>query len=876
MIEKTFQFQTLEAHIYQQWEDQGVFACDPESQKQPYVIMMPPANVTGRLHLGHALTYTLQDVLVRFKRLSGFDVLWQPGTDHAGIATQMVVEQQLATQGLSRQDLGRENFINQVWLWKEESGQMIVSQQRRMGVSPDWSRQRFTMDEGLSHAVLKVFVNLYQQGLIYRGKRLVNWDTCLQTAISDLEVITREVKGHLWYIRYPLVDNPKEAIIVATTRPETLLGDVAIAVHPEDPRYQALIGKKVKLPLTERSIPIIADTYSQPDKGSGAVKITPGHDFNDFEVGKRHDLPIINILTAAGLLNDQVPHAYQGMTTEKARTKVIQDLEEQNLLDHVEPITHAVPYGDRSGVIIEPWLTDQWFIDAKTLAQPAIEAVEKGETKFIPSHWTATYFEWLRNIQPWCISRQLWWGHQIPAWYGPDGQVFVAETEAEAYDAAQKSYGSSVALIRDPDVLDTWFSSALWPFSTLGWPEKTVELTRYYPTDVLITGFDIIFFWVARMMMMGLHFAGKVPFRDVYIHALVRDEQGQKMSKSKGNIIDPLDIVERYGCDAVRMTLTANATPGRDIKVGESRLEGYRNFMTKLWNAARFLEMNTCHFDPEFVPLACKHILNRWIVSEVTQLAAHVSKSLDMYRFDEATSHIYHFLWGTYCDYYLEFLKPVFSEDSSVSRESKKTAAWAFTEFLKIAHPFIPFITETLWQTFVPAGGLLTQQKWPLYDSSDYRDETAQAEMRWTMDIINQIRSLRATFRIPPATFLTVSTHEKTLHDRLERQKSLICRLARLTDIHLSLKSEKALTFLCEGVSFCLHVGEHIDVKEEVARLQREISHHETEIAQNEKKLNNPDFRARAKAEVVSEIEDRLKTALNAKTLKLKYLEQLS
>lgn len=874
MLEKTFPFKDLETQIYQQWEAQGIFSCDPKSQKQPYVIMMPPANVTGRLHVGHALTYTLQDVLVRFKRLSGYDVLWQPGTDHAGIATQMVVERQLAEQGLSRQDLGREEFVKRVWQWKDESGDMITGQQRRMGISPDWGRQRFTMDEGLSHAVLKVFVTLYNQGLIYRGKRLVNWDTHFQTAISDLEVVTQEVKGHLWYIRYPLADHPEEAIIVATTRPETLLGDVAVAVHPDDPRYQALIGKHVQLPLTGRSIPIIADTYSQPDKGSGAVKITPGHDFNDFEVGKRNDLPVINILTATGLLNDAVPAVYQGLTTDKARVKVLEDLEALGLLDRIEPITHAVPFGDRSGVVVEPWLTDQWFVDAETLAKPAIEAVEKGKTQFIPAHWDATYFEWLRNIQPWCVSRQIWWGHQIPAWYGPDGQVFVAETELQAREEAQKFYGAPVELIRDPDVLDTWFSSALWPFSTLGWPDKTPELARYYPTSVLITGFDIIFFWVARMMMMGLHFTEQIPFKHVYIHALVRDERGQKMSKSKGNIIDPLDILDRFGCDAVRMTLAANATPGRDVKMGDSRIEGYRNFMTKLWNAARFLEMNACQFNPEFVPSACEQQLNRWIMSEVTQLATNVSKSLEVYRFDEAASQIYHFLWGTYCDYYLEFLKPVFAEDSEASRESRETASWVFTEFLKIAHPFIPFITEKLWQAFVPTGGLLTQQKWP---ATTYNDAPAKAEMRWTIEIISQVRSLRASFGIPPAIFLSVSTEEKAIVERLERQKALICRLARLNDMSLAScpPTERVLTFLCEGVSFRLHVGEHIDVDGEIARLHREITQHDADIAVCEKKLENPDFRARAKPEVVEETQDRLQAALNAKNQKAACLEQL-
>ena len=594
MLNKTFDPADVEARWYPVWEAAGAFAADPDSNLAPYTIMMPPPNVTGSLHMGHALTFTLQDVLVRYQRMRGRDVLWQPGTDHAGIATEIVVENQIIEQGGAKRDLGRERFIERVWQWKEESGGTITRQLRRLGASPDWRRERFTMDPGLAAAVRRVFVALYREGLVYRDKRLVNWDPEMHTVISDLEVESRETKGFLWHLRYPVEEVPGQFIIVATTRPETMLGDTGVAVHPDDARFAGLVGKHVRLPLVDRLIPIVADEYADPETGSGAVKITPAHDFNDFEVGRRHGLALLNIFDADARLNDAVPEAYRGLDRFAARKKVVAELEAAGLLDRVEDHVLMVPHHDRSGVVIEPWLTDQWFCDARVLAAPAIAAVEDGRTRFVPRQWENTFFEWLRNIQPWCVSRQLWWGHQIPAWYGPDGAVFVAESEAEAQAEAAANYGRPVSLRRDEDVLDTWFSSALWPFSTLGWPQETRELARYYPGDVLVTGFDIIFFWVARMMMMGLHFMGEVPFRTVYIHALVRDERGQKMSKSRGNIIDPLQLIDRYGCDALRFTLAALAAPGRDIKLAESRVEGYRNFATKLWNAARYAQMNGC------------------------------------------------------------------------------------------------------------------------------------------------------------------------------------------------------------------------------------------------------------------------------------------
>ena len=644
MLEKTYNHADIEPRISQTWEDAQAFraghALSVNPKAEPFSIVIPPPNVTGSLHMGHALNNTLQDVLARFERMRGRDVLWQPGTDHAGIATQSLVERQLTEkQQPSRRELGREEFLKRVWAWKEHSGGTIVNQLKRLGASCDWSRERFTMDEGLSRAVIKVFVDLYNQGLIYKDKRLVNWDPKLQTAISDLEVVPVETKGHLWYFKYPIKDAgelEKKFIIVATTRPETMLGDTAVAVNPKDERWKPYVGKTVILPLVGREIPIIADDYADPEQGTGAVKITPAHDFNDFEVGRRHDLELINILTETGKLNDSVPEAYRGMDRFAARKKVVADLEALELVEKIEPYVLKVPYGDRSHEVIEPFLTDQWYVDAKTLAQPALEVVREGKTQFIPENWRNVYFQWLENIQPWCISRQLWWGHQIPAWYGPDGHIFVAHDETEAHAQAAKHYGKPAELTRDEDVLDTWFSSALWPFSTMGWPDETPELERYYPTSVLVTGFDIIFFWVARMMMMGMHFMKDVPFRDVYIHALVRDEKGAKMSKSKGNVVDPLHVMEDYGADALRFTMAAMAAQGRDIKLSMQRIEGYRNFATKLWNAARFCEMNGCVRRADFDPTKAETILNKWIYAEANATAAAVTEAIENYRFNDA------------------------------------------------------------------------------------------------------------------------------------------------------------------------------------------------------------------------------------------------
>lgn len=892
MLEKSFVPQEIEKKIYDQWEKSGVFACDLTrdgklTNRPVYTIMMPPPNVTGNLHLGHALTYTLQDLMVRFKRMTGYDVLWQPGTDHAGIATQMVVERNLEKDGIKGRDLGREKFLERVWAWKEESGGAIVTQQRRLGISPDWSRQRFTMDEGLSIAVRKVFVELYRQELIYRDKRLVNWDSKFQTAVSDLEVIQQETKGNLWYIHYPLAENPSEKITIATTRPETMLGDTAVAVHPEDSRYQHLIGKMITLPLTGRQIPIVADEYCDPEKGSGAVKITPAHDFNDFEVGKRHNLPMMNILDANACLNESVPEAYRGMTVSQARKKILEDLEALELLGEIEAITHTVPHGDRSGVEIQPWLTDQWFLDAATLAKPALTAVQEGKTKFVPEFWVNTYYEWLNNIQPWCISRQLWWGHQIPAWFGPDRYIFVAESEEEALQQAKEHYGKEVDLKRDDDVLDTWFSSALWPFSTLGWPANTPDLKRYYPTDVLCTGFDIIFFWVARMMMMGLHFMKDIPFKTVYIHALVRDEKGAKMSKSKGNVIDPLMLMDKYGTDAVRYTLCSLATPGRDMKLGESRVEGSRNFMTKLWNSARFLQMNGCervdHFDPTSVTLT----VNQWIISELAQLASRVYNSIESYRFDDASSDLYRFLWGTYCDFYLEFLKPIFAnvEDETSLQESRATSAWVMGEFLRIAHPVMPFITEELWKSFGDQTPLISAS-WPEYGRQEvdaqFVNADSQAEMAWLVDLISQIRSRRVEFNVPVSAQIALEVYEVTdqLRQRVDRHDVILKRLGRLSHIHLhqghpeSLKG--AVQFIVENTTFVLPLADTIDIAAEIERFQKEMQALDKEINSLGGRLSNQDFVRKAKAEVIEDAKERLSAAHLAKEKVAQALERLA
>jgi len=872
MLEKTFNPAEVEAKHYARWEQGGYFACNPDSRAAPFTIMMPPPNVTGSLHMGHALTFTLQDVLVRYERMRGRDVLWQPGTDHAGIATQMVVERQLAEKGIVLQRLGaranlqtidRAAFVKKVWEWKRESGGTIIRQLRRLGASADWARERFTMDEGLSEAVRKVFVDLHRQGLIYRDQRLVNWDPKLHTAISDLEVEAREVKGHLWHLRYPIDGEEGRYIVVATTRPETMLGDTAVAVHPDDERYKDLISKNVRLPLVGRLIPIVADEHADPATGSGAVKITPAHDFNDFEVGRRHSLPMINIFDADARLNDKVPADYCGLSREEARKKVVADLEAAGLIDKVEPHQLTMPYGDRSGVVIEPWLTDQWYVNAAKLAEPAIAAVESGRTKFVPEQWTATYFQWMRNIQPWCISRQLWWGHQVPAWYGPDGEIFVAMDEAEAAAAAAKHYGKATALKRDEDVLDTWFSSALWPFSTLGWPEKTRELARYYPGDVLVTGFDIIFFWVARMMMMGLHFMGEVPFGTVYIHALVRDEFGHKMSKSKGNIIDPLELIDKFGCDAVRFTLAALAAPGRDVKLAASRVEGYRNFATKLWNAARFCQVNGCLPDPAFDPARCRQQVNRWAVGRIVDLARRVDQALAEFKFNEAAHALYHSVWGEFCDWYLEFAKPIITgADADAIAETRAAVAWALGQLLHLLHPIMPFITEELWQQVLDGKTPLIVAAWPSYDPK-LADRAAMAELDWIVQLVSEIRAVRAEMNVPPGAQLPAILRDAgpDAEARLAEHGELVCRLARLTEIKSGGTASGAVQVVVEGATVMLSLAGHVDVDKERARLSKEIDRVAGEAGKIERKLANADFVAKAPPEVVEDQRDRLAEA---------------
>jgi valyl-tRNA synthetase len=867
MLEKTYQPGEIEDKHYRAWEEAGLFACGgARDNADPFTIVIPPPNVTGSLHMGHALNNTLQDILIRYNRMKGRDALWQPGTDHAGIATQMVVERQLAEEGKTRHDLGRDKFIERVWDWKAQSGGTITGQLRRLGASCDWSRERFTMDDGLSAAVRKVFVDLYKQGLIYRDKRLVNWDPKLHTAISDLEVEQREANGKMWYFKYPVDGESGRFVTVGTTRPETMLGDTGVAVHPEDDRFKDLIGKHVMLPIVGRRIPIVGDEYADPEKGSGAVKITPAHDFNDFEVGRRNKLKLVNIFDANATLNDNAPEAYRGLDRYAARDKVVAEMESLGLLEKVEDNAMTIPYGDRSGEVIEPWLMDQWFVDAARLAGPAITAVEQGKTTFVPKQWENTYYEWMRNIQPWCISRQIWWGHQIPAWFGPDGEIFVAETEDEAKAQAHANYGKDVELKRDPDVLDTWFSSALWPFSTLGWPEQTPELGRYYPTDVLITGFDIIFFWVARMMMMGIHFMGEVPFHTVYIHALVRDEHGQKMSKSKGNIIDPLELIEKFGADALRFTLTAFAAQGRDVRLSEQRVEGYRNFCTKLWNAARFCEMYECRPAAGFNPAAVTETVNKWIVGKTVEAERAVAGAIEAYRFNDAAHGVYHFTWGTFCDWYLEFIKPVLmGEDTPAKAETRATAAWVLDQILHLMHPISPFITEELWgQMAAERQSPMITAPWPeLADS--LVDANANAEMDWVVRLVGQVRALRNEMNVPvKAEIPLLLKGPGELATRcMATHAEQIKRLARLTSIEALAGDVPAgsVQDVIDEATLVLPVADVIDVAAERQRLEKEIAKQQAEIDRFEKKLSNEKFVANAPDAVVEAEREKLADA---------------
>ncbi|HEX4553337.1 MAG TPA: valine--tRNA ligase [Xanthobacteraceae bacterium] len=914
MIDNRYQPADIEARIGAAWEDAQAFRAGRPDRlaAAPYCIVIPPPNVTGSLHMGHALNNTLQDVLCRFERMRGRDVLWQPGTDHAGIATQMVVERQMMErQEPGRRDIGREKFVEKVWAWKAESGGIIVNQLRRLGASCDWSRERFTMDEGLSRAVVKVFVALYNEGLIYKDKRLVNWDPKLLTAISDLEVQQVETKGHLWHIRYP-IEGSDDSIVVATTRPETMLGDTAVAVHPDNERLRHLIGKTAILPLVGRKIPIIGDDYADPEKGTGAVKITPVHDFNDFEVGKRHRLPQVNVLDDEGRLDldgnsafvEDVPPSAELDATLKlhgrdrfaARKLIVARLEELGLIDKIEPHTHMVPHGDRSAAVIEPRLKDQWYLNAKALAVGAIAAVREGKTVFVPKNWEKTYFEWMENIQPWGISRQLWWGHQIPAWYGPDGKVFVAETEAEAVSRALAYYEETGALrhhqardmaedpakrtpflLRDEHVLDTWFSSGLWPFTTLGWPDQTPELERYYPTDVLVTGFDIIFFWVARMMMLGLHFMKEVPFRTVYIHALVRDEKGAKMSKSKGNVIDPLHLIDDYGADALRFTLAAMAAQGRDIKLSTQRVEGYRNFATKFWNACRFAEMNDCVTVEGFNPGAAKETINRWIAHETSNAALSVTEAIVGYRFNDAATAAYRFVWNIYCDWYLELAKPVLlGPDGDAKSETRAMVAWVRDEVLKLLHPFMPFVTEELWAvTAQPKRkNLLALTEWP--SGPGYFDAKAEAEIGWVIDVISAIRSVRAEMNVNVPLPLVLAGVSDQVWSRSQRWSEFLKRMARISDIAKAPAYKPGtVQIVVRGETIGLALAGLIDISAERARLEKEIAKAEADIARVDAKLGNANFVARAPEEVVEEEKEKREEAQARKQKIAEALERL-
>ncbi len=906
MLEKTYDAKAVEPKIAKIWEEADAFRAGAGSEEgaEAFTIVIPPPNVTGSLHMGHALNNTLQDILVRFERMRGKNVLWQPGMDHAGIATQMVVERRLAEKKIHRRDLTREEFIEKVWEWKAESGGAIFNQLKRLGASADWSRERFTMDEGLSKAVLEVFVTLYKEGLIYKDKRLVNWDPKLLTAISDLEVEQKEVDGNLWHFRYPVegrtydAEDPATFITVATTRPETMLGDTAVAVHPEDERYRDLVGKNVILPIVGRKIPIVADEYSDPEKGTGAVKITPAHDFNDFEVGKRHKLPAINVLTVEAAINindnedflagiDSTPerqavwNSLHGLDRFAARKRVVELMEEGGFLGKIEPHRHQVPHGDRGGVPIEPYLTDQWYVNAAELAKPAMASVREGRTNFVPKNWEKTYFDWMENIQPWCISRQLWWGHQIPAWYGPDGTIFVEKSEEEALDTAIQHYLAHEGpwkawveeklenfepgdiLTRDEDVLDTWFSSALWPFSTLGWPDRTPELKTYYQTDVLVTGFDIIFFWVARMMMMGLHFMDEEPFHTVYVHALVRDKNGAKMSKSKGNVIDPLDLIDEYGADALRFTLAIMAAQGRDVKLDPARIAGYRNFGTKLWNATRFAEMNEVARDDDFWLGDARLAVNRWILTELTRTARAVTEGIASYRFNEAAAAAYKFVWNQFCDWYLELLKPVFmGDDEAAKAESRAAVAFVLDEIYKLLHPFMPFMTEELWAETAGEGAerssLLCHAAWP---DPDFEDAESAADVNWLIDLVTGIRSVRSEMNVPPAAIapLVVIGADAMTRERLARHDSAIKRLARVGEVSLAESAPKGAAQIVLGeATVCLPLGSLIDLKAEAARLQKEVAKVTEEIARLAKKLSNEKFVANVPEDVVAAEREKL------------------
>lgn len=908
-MDKTFQPANIETRWYEQWEHSGYFA--PQGGDEPYSIMIPPPNVTGSLHMGHGFQEAIMDALIRYHRMAGYDTLWQVGTDHAGIATQMVVERQLEAQGTDRHEIGREAFVDKVWDWKETSGGTITQQLRRLGSSPDWSRERFTMDEGFSSAVEETFIRLFDEGLIYRGQRLVNWDPALHTAISDLEVISEEEQGHMWHFRYPLADGSGH-LVVATTRPETMLGDAAVAVHPDDERYRHLVGAEVALPLCDRTIPIIADSYVDPEFGTGCVKITPAHDFNDYEVGQRHDLPLHNIFTADAAIGDAAPEFYHGLDRFSARERVVEDMRQLGLLDKVDDHLLKIPRGDRSGVVIEPFLTKQWYVDAKALAGPAIDAVENGSIRFVPQQWENTYFAWMRDIQDWCISRQLWWGHRIPAWYDAEGKIYVGKSEAEI--RAAHGLPNDLPLHRDEDVLDTWFSSALWTFGTLGWPKDTVALARFHPSSVLVTGFDIIFFWVARMIMMTLHLRGEVPFHTVYVHGLVRDGDGQKMSKSKGNVLDPIDLIDgieldtlvtkrtsglmqpklaggierstrkqfpkgidAYGTDALRFTYYSLASTGRDIKFDIGRIEGFRNFCNKIWNAARYVLMNCedqdCGNDEsQAVELS---LADRWIVGQLQSTEAAVQKAVENYRFDHATQALYSFIWNEYCDWYLELSKPVLWNESGsdeAKRGTRRTLIRVLEAWLRLLHPFMPFITEEIWQVAAPLAGksgpTIMLQPYPRADETRV-DASADTAIEWLKEFVQAVRNIRGEMSIAPAKTLPILLRNGGEQDRehLAALSPLLVQLARVEAPRWLDAGEEApasATGLCGPLEILVPLAGFIDRDEELRRLDKEIAKLEADIARIAGKLSNEQFIARAPEAVVSKEKSKLEAQTSA------------
>jgi len=873
MENSNYNHSSIENEIYNYWEKNNLFK-PKKNKKKHFSIVIPPPNVTGSLHMGHALNNSLQDLLIRFHRMNGYETLWQPGTDHAGIATQAVVEKKLSEKRIKKNQIGREKFIKEVWDWKKESGDKILNQLKKLGCSCDWSRNRFTMDKDLSEAVIKTFVKLYKKKIIYKDTKLVNWDTKLETAISDLEVEQREVQSNLYYIKYK-VHGENNFITIATTRPETMLGDTAVAVNPKDVRYKTFIGKKIIVPIVNRSVKIISDNYVSIEQGSGALKVTPAHDFNDFQIGKRHKLEFINIFEKNGKLNKNVPKEFIGLDRFEARSKITKILKDNNLLEKIDHIKNSIPYGDRSNSIIEPLLTEQWFANAKFLAKKAIHVVKKRKTNFFPNNWSKTYFQWMNNIEPWCISRQLWWGHRIPAWYSKDKKIFVAENETEAKKIAKRYYKKNVTLKRDEDVLDTWFSSALWPFATLGWPKKTYELKRFYPTSVLVTGFDIIFFWVARMMMMGNYLIKKEPFSKVYVHALVRDEKGQKMSKSKGNVIDPLDVINKYGADSLRFTLISMAAPGRDVKLSEERVKGYRNFINKIWNANNFSRMNKCKLTKLFNIKDTNLDINKWIYFELVNTNIKAKKYIEDFRFDEAARVIYQFVWHSYCDWYIEFLKPIFdSKNIKNLEESRNMLSFVQYNILILLHPFIPFFTEKVWQDFKFNNYFnksLMFMPWDIKANQSF--SKSYNKIDWLIDLVTNIRSTKVNLNVSPGSFVDISISELNLknasiiNDNLEVFK----RLGRVKNVNSSKSSKNGVKIIIAGETITLYFDQNIDLNEQRLKLLNKTKDLDGKITSIKTKLKNKSFLKNAPKHIIS----RDKKALIDYEIELKKLNSI-